>query len=220
MKYLIISLIISMLAFSNISYTDPLSDAKNKLQAISDKVSAIERNIAKNVHNRDKLRSEINNLDGQIGQLHRDIHKLESQVESTELRSQQLRQRNKRLHSELNSHGEAFKQQARVAYLAQRQNKWQLILSQSSLQDASRMAVMYDYVNQARIQQIQQLSDLASEVAQTQLQLRKEQKQLERLIQQQSAHQEVLQQARVQKEQAQLSVVKLIEQGQGELQQE
>ena len=220
MKSLIISIFFSVLAFANITDADQLSETQKKLQAISDKVSAIERDIAKHTQNRDKLRSEMTKLDGQVGQLHREIHQLGRQATSARRQLKQFNQKDKQLRNELTSQGSAFKQQVRMAYLAQRQNKLQLALSQASLQDASRMAVMYDYINQARIRQIQHLHDLAREVQRNRMQLQDEQARLQQLIQQQTAHQKVLQQARGQKELAQLSLVKLIEQGQGQLQTE
>lgn len=211
--------IFNVLAPIQAVFADQESQAQEKLQKVAAEIREIEQNIAKNTHNQDKLRAGMRKLDTQIGGLHKDIRRSNQNMQSVRERSQQLEAKDKQLRGELIKQGDAFKQQARMAYMTQHQSKWKLILTQSSLQDVGRMAVMYDYVNQARLEQIQHLNNVAEQLQQNQAQLNIEQTRLQQLVQQLTEQQAVLQQARGQKEQAQSALAQLLDQDQTRLKQ-
>lgn len=220
MQYGFIFLIFSSLAITQSIFADELRQAQQNLEEISAKVSQIERGIAKHIHDRNQLQREMEKLDTQIGTLHREMQLSNRQVLQVKQRSKQLNDKDSQLRKELAEQGNAFKQQVRIAYLAQRQSKWKLLLSQNNIQDAGKVAVMYDYVNQARVQHIQDLVTLAQELEDNQVQLKLEQKRLQALIQQQTQQNQVLQNARKQKHQAQGALAILIEEGQDKLKRE
>ena len=220
--HLLAFIILLLFSSLNIFYdasADQEAEARQKLQKLAAEISKIEQNIAKNSQDQKKLERDMQTLDRQIGRLHVDIRRLNQKVASAQQRSQQLSDKQTELHQELTDQGRAFSQQARMAYLSQRQSKWKLMLTQNSPQDAGRMAAMYDYVNQARLDQIGQLNQLAERIQQNQVDLATAQARMQKLIQQQNEQKSILQQARNHKQQAQQALVQLIDQDQSRLKQ-
>ena len=218
MRNYIFLLFISGLLASFTIYADQAEKARQELKELTAEISKIEQNIAKNTQNQKQLRKDMRALDTNIGALHQEIRHSEQRVKSVKARAQQLTAKDKQLRSELVEHGDAFKRQARTAYLTQHQSKWKLMLTQNSLQDVGRMAVMYDYVNKARLQEIQHLNDLAEKVEQNQAELSSERSRLQALIEQQTEQQSILKKARGQKEKGQSALAQLIDQDQSRLQ--
>lgn len=216
-NYIFFILFSGLLASSTI-YADQVEEARQALKELVAEIGKIEQNIAKNTRDQKRLRKDMRALDTQIGALHREIRQSEKRVSGVKARAQQLAAKDKQLRSELVKQGNAFKQQARTAYLTQHQSKWKLMLMQNSVQDVGRTAVMYDYVNKARLQQIQHLNELAEKVQQNQAELSIERAHLQTLIEQQTEQQGVLKKARKQKEKAQSTLAQLIDQDQSRLQ--
>ena len=191
--------------------------AHEKLQRISEEINKIEQSIAKNTRDKDQLRVDMQQMDKRIGQLHGEIRQLNQHVSTARKRAQQLTAEQKRLQTRLADQAQSFSHQARMAYLYQRQSKFKLILAQNSIQEAGRIAVMYDYVNQARLQQMERSRQLAEQVAQNRDAVQAEQTRLQDLIHAQAEQRKLLQRARNQKQQAQQAVTQLIDQDQSRL---
>ena len=198
---------------------DQLTQAQQKLQELATEISKIEQNIAKNQDDQDELLQDMQTLDQQIGRIHNEIRKLNERLKAAELRSRQLTAEQQKLTANLTDQADAFNQQARMAYITQQQSKWKLMLAQSSLQEAGRVAVMYDYINRARLQQIQHLNQLADRIRHNQIELTAEQVRMQKLIQQQTEQKMVLKQAHHNKYKAQQALAQLIDQDQSRLKQ-
>ena len=215
--YIILLFFSGLFIFPSVG-ADRLTSAQEKLQKLAAEISKIEQNIAKNQHDQDELLQDMQSLEKKIGRLHNAIRILNKERASAEHRSRQLTAEQQKLTLSLADQAAAFKQQARMAYMTQQQSKWKLMLAQHSLQEAGRVAVMYDYINKARLQQIQHLNQLADRIRDNQVKLTAEQVRMQKLIQQQNKQKAVLKQAHLNKQKAQQAIAQLIDQDQSRLQ--
>ncbi len=220
MNRFILLILFNVLALNMALGADELAQAQDKLNEIASSIGKIEKSIAKNIRDHAELQADMLMLDKQIGGLHQEITRLNKKAAKASKKAAELDEKDKALQGELASHGDALKQQVRMAYLSQQQNKWKLILSQDSLQTAGRISIMYDYINNSRVQQIRDINDLAFKIRSNQRQLKQERAKMEKLIAQQSRQARVLQGARTQKERAQVSLDQLIEEDRNRLKRE
>ena len=99
--------------------------------------------------------------------------------------------------------------QIRNSYSSRAQSKWKLLLSQNSLQDAGRNSVIYDYIHQARVEQISHISQFNRRNKElTSLLLNNSKKLCKNLLKNQSKEQSGLEKVRIRKEKAQRELEK------------
>ena len=183
-----------------------ISDTQKRLNTITNNVHKIETNIAKNVKNHELVRKEMAKLDREIGHLHQQISLSESKIADSKKRFQVLQKEKQQLSDELNKQSHLFQRQVKLAYVTGQQSKWKLLLSQNSLQNVGKNGVIYDYIHQARLAEMERIHHLAQQIKQNQDQISHQQEKLESLLQQYDQEQSVLSQARAQKQQYQASL--------------
>ena len=210
-NFLLICLIFSHLLLNIGVCQESISETQKRLDTITNSLQQIETKIAKNVKNHGVVKKELAKLDQEIGQLHQQIAQSESKITASKNEHQSLQEEKSRLHGELNTQNQLFKDQVKMAYTSSHQSKWKLILSQSSLQNVGRYATMYDYIHQARILEMQRIYSLADQVKQNQERLNQQQAEIESLLQQFDQERSVLKQARIQKQQIQDSLQERID---------
>lgn len=198
---LIICILFSQLLLNNAICQESISDTQKRLDTITNSVQRIENKIAKNVKNHELVHKEMAKLDQEIGHLHQQIAQSESKILLSKKRFNSLQDEKSRLSEDLEKQSDLFRGQVKMAYLSSNQSKWKLLLSQSSLQHAGKYATMYDYIHQARLNEMQRINELSDQIKQNQTHLTEQQTKLEVLLQQLDQEQSVLTQARVQKQQ-------------------
>ncbi len=124
----------------------------------------------------------MNQLEREIGKLHQRVKSSKIKIANSKQRYQQLQKEKAHLDEILVGQGELFKQQIRSTYSTRSQSKWKLLLSRNSLQDAGRNSVIYDYIHQARAEQINHISNLADNIKNNQLTLKRQQETLQNLL--------------------------------------
>jgi septal ring factor EnvC (AmiA/AmiB activator) len=217
---LIMCLFFNQLAVNSAHGQDDLSQTQQQLNTIAKIVDQIESNLAKNIENHDVVRKEMDQLDREVGKLHQRIRDSKAKISTSRHKHQQLQKEKAHLEESLADQSELFKQQIRHAFSTRSQSKWKLLLSQNSLQDTGRNSVIYDYIHQARVEQINHITNLADEIKTNQLALQQQQETLQNLLNIQSKEQSGLETARIRKEKAQRELEKSIEHDQSNLKQE
>jgi len=216
----IIGLSFNLLAINPAISENDLSQTQQQLDTLTKIIDQIENNLAKNIKNHDVVRKEMGQLDREIGKLHQRIKASKIKIADSKHSYQQLQNEKERLDEELVGQGELFKQQIRSTYSARSQSKWKLLLSQSSLQDAGRNSVIYDYIHQARVKQVNHISNLAEDIKTNQLAQKQQQDTLQNLLNNQSNEQSGLEKVRIRKEKAQRELEESIQGDQNNLKQE
>ncbi len=199
---------------------DDLSQTQQQLDTIAKIVDQIESKLAENVKNHDVVRREMSELDREIGKLHQRIKDSKTKIANSRDKYQQLQKEKSQLDQALADQGDLLKLQIRNSYSSRSQSKWKLLLSQNSLQDAGRNSVIYDYIHQARVEQISLISNLTEEIKNNQIALKQQQETLQKLLNNQSKEQSGLEKVRIRKEKAQRELEKSIESDQNNLKQE
>ncbi len=192
------SLLLNNLAYSK----EDLTEAQTRLDTITKSVQRIETKIAKNVKNHELVKKELAKLDKEIGKLHHHISQSKSKISNNKSQHQQLQKEKQQLKEALKVQSKLFKKQVRMAYVTNSQSKWKLLLSQTSLQNAGKNALIYDYIHQARLEEMEQINQLAEKIKVNQEALMRQQSQLEALLQQHDQEQSILANVRHQKQQA------------------
>ena len=196
------------------------SHTQNQLNKINKIIGEIEHELDKNRRNQKAVLKEMAELEREIGQLHKNIEQTKQHISENHLEHAQLVKQSEILSNKLQAQQSHLQQQMRLAYSTGAQSKWKLLLSQNSLQHVGRNAVIYDYIHKARIEQINYMQQLASEIRSNELAQQEQHKSLQMLLNKQSKAQNDLINVRREKEKIQIRLAKKIELGSTNLKQE
>lgn len=186
---------------ANQGYADnEISDTQRQLDKISQIVAEIEQELQKSQKNHKLVENELAQLEQEIGKLHQQIDASKRQIKTSKEELASLEKQSSELKQQINLHSDHFRQQIRLAYSAGEQSKWKLLLSQHSLQNVGRNAVIYDFIHQAQARQIKQMQLLTQQVAENQTAKQQEHEKLQNLLKKQSNAQSGLQKARKEKQ--------------------
>lgn len=110
------------------------------------------------------LESELKESETDIGRLKRESSELEQQIRDGETRLLDLREQAKELQTSLEAQQEQIAQQVRAAYMAGQQGYLKVLLNQDDPGRMARMMRYYEYVGQARVEEINRFNDTLSQI--------------------------------------------------------
>ncbi len=110
------------------------------------------------------LESELKDSETDIGRLKRESNELEQQIRDGETRLLDLREQAKALQASLAAQQEQIAQQVRAAYMAGQQGYLKVLLNQDDPGRMARMMRYYEYVGQARVEEINRFNDTLSQI--------------------------------------------------------
>ncbi|MFZ2289625.1 MAG: peptidoglycan DD-metalloendopeptidase family protein [Halopseudomonas yangmingensis] len=99
---------------------------------------------------------ELATVERDIGQIRRQSRELQQQLQQGEQQLQQMQLQSQALEQEVAGQQQQIARQLRAAWMAGEQDSLRVLLSQDDPQRASRMLRYYQYLNRARMQEIQQ----------------------------------------------------------------
>ncbi len=185
-----------------------ISDKQSELHKLQGEITELQRSLSDSSKKRQTLQSQLQQAEQQIGRTTRKLRVLDGRLERQEQLLQTLRQQQASQRLQLQDNQQALVEQIRSAYVMGRQERIKILLNQQDPATISRMMVYYDYFNRARSEQINRISSLLDQLAETEAQQHQEQEQLQYL---RAAAREQYQ--KLQQEQAQrASVLALLEQ--------
>ena len=202
-----ISILLSKLLLNSVYAEEDISAIDQKLSNIAKIVSEIETKLKKSKQDQAVVEKDLQQLEGEIGQLHREIDRTKKQISASQANLNTYKQEATRLDQKISDHSHDFKRQIRLAYSSNTQSKWKVLLSQNSLQNVGRNAVIYDFVHRARSEQINAMKSLANQVSENQKATQKEFESLQKMLNKHSNAQNSLEKIRNEKKniQAKLS---------------
>lgn len=184
----------------NPAYADDVKDTNKQLAKISKIVATIEAKLDKNQKNHEVVQKEMANLEREIGVLHQQIDHTKQQIQAKQSTLDKLGKQEIALEKKISTHSEIFKKQIRLAYVSGSQSKWKALLSQNSLQDVGRNAVIYDLVHQSRSQQISEMKVLIDQARESKQRSEIEQISLQKLLNKHTNAQSSLEKVRIEKQ--------------------
>lgn len=142
---------------------------------VEQKLAKLQSQIQKSQKKLEKDRGEVGQLEKQlrdsersIGELNQQLKATESTLEDTRLKIQNLESQKQELLSKLSKHRSILYSQIRSEYLYGGQQKLKLMLNQQEPTKLARNLVYYDYLHRARLQEIEQASQILHSVNEVQ----------------------------------------------------
>ncbi|MEM8844175.1 MAG: peptidoglycan DD-metalloendopeptidase family protein [Pseudomonadota bacterium] len=199
---------------------EDLDDVQRELEEISQNLQKIENSLAKNLQDHEIIQQESAKLDREIGRLHKQLLKSKTGIQSNQKELYRLKQEKAELDKQFVEQRKQYRHQLQAAYSLHSQSKWKFLLSQNSLQNIGRNAVIYDYLHDAQHREISDTLELSKQVIINQQALSKQQQKLETLVQQQDAEQTMLIEMRAQKQKAETQLLSMIDKDKASLSEE
>lgn len=201
------TVLVAILAFSPInnvvSDSKSWAESKQKLDEITASIKKLEQNIQHDSGELNRLQREMTDLDKQIGYMHQQMAALEQDLQQTQASQTALLTQQAELKQTLAEQDTALRRQVRLAYMSQRKGKWQSLIGSTAGGNVGGSATMYEYVHQARINEIQTLVETSQALIANQAALENKQKKISGILEQQNEQIAVLDSARIQKDKAQ-----------------
>lgn len=161
------------------------ADAERQRGAVQEEIAKVQKQLERDQARGDTLQRELRAIERQSAKLGKETRALERQEQQqhaswTELKSQRIASQ-KALHEER----KALAKQLRSAYLAGHSERLSLVLSQDDPALLGRVLNYHDYVNRARLQQLEAVKTRVETLTAVETKLQAAAKRLSRLRQQQ-----------------------------------
>jgi murein hydrolase activator len=129
-------------------------DRTQELSRIRERMQAIDQSLQADRLKQDSLARDLRDTEQSIARLSRTLRKLGADAEVQEQAVAKTRQQRAGVARQLESERGALRQQVRAAYLMGRQQQTKLLLNQEDPGRLGRVLIYYDYLNRARVRQI------------------------------------------------------------------
>ncbi|HEY1889578.1 MAG TPA: peptidoglycan DD-metalloendopeptidase family protein [Steroidobacteraceae bacterium] len=173
--------------------------ARAQLQAVSDQIARIARQVSRGQAERDRLTRQLRVTEESVGKAQAALDDLRQQRQAGATRRAQLLAQKHQLEADLAGNRDALAGQLRAAYLTGREEPLRLLLNQGNPARAGRMFVYYSYFSRARALKIQAIEADLQRIGQLDGQLQAQDTKLAGLQQAQQLQVSTLRQARSQR---------------------
>lgn len=177
--------ILALLLLSSLiapALADQRADTQRQLEAARQDVAELKKMLEKLQQEKSGVQQQLKKTETEMGTLEGQVKELQRELKSSEQEIQRLDQEKKKLQSARTEQQRLIAIQARAAYQSGRQEYVKLLLNQQNPEKFSRTLTYYDYLSQARLEQLsafnetlRQLANVEQEIVthQTQLQVQK-----------------------------------------------
>lgn len=159
-------------------FADEKADAQKQLEAARADVAELKKLLDKLQQEKSGVQQSLQKTETDMGQLEKQIKGLQNELQQSQDEIQQLDQEKKKLQSSRLEQQRLIGIQARAAYQSGRQEYVKLLLNQQQPEKFSRTLTYYDYLSEARMQQLatfnetlRQLANVEQDIANQQAQL-------------------------------------------------
>ncbi len=146
---------LALLALGLPSAESAPADRTQALEQIRARIQAIDKSLQEDRLRKDDLARALRETEQSIARLSRDLDKIDDEVTVQEQKVAKTRQERAAIARKLESERGALRQQVRAAYLMGRQQQAKLLLNQEDPGKLGRVLTYYDYLNRARVRQIE-----------------------------------------------------------------
>lgn len=157
---------------------DQRADTQRQLEAARQDVAELKKLLEKLQQEKSGVQQQLKKTETEMGALESQVKELQRELEGSEQEIQRLDQEKKKLQSARTEQQRLIAIQARAAYQSGRQEYVKLLLNQQNPEKFSRTLTYYDYLSQARLEQLaafnetlRQLAGVEQEIANHQAQL-------------------------------------------------
>lgn len=157
---------------------DQRADAQRQLEAARQDVAELKKLLDKLQQEKSGVQQQLKKTETEMGDLEGQVRELQRELNGSEAEIKRLDQEKKKLQSARIEQQRLIGIQARAAYQSGRQEYLKLLLNQQNPERFSRTLTYYDYLSQARLEQLtafnetlRQLGNVEQEIASHQAQL-------------------------------------------------
>ena len=164
---------------------DEKTEAQRQLEAARADVAELKKMLDKLQQEKSGVQKDLQKTETEMGQLERQVKDLQNELNSSEEEIRRLDDEKKKLEGARLEQQRLIGIQARAAYQSGRQEYLKLLLNQQNPEKFSRTLTYYDYLSEARLEQLQafnetlrQLANVEQEIAHHQNQLQQQKSEL------------------------------------------
>jgi septal ring factor EnvC (AmiA/AmiB activator) len=169
-------------AFTFAVANDQRAQTKQELAQAAKDISELKKQLCKIKQEKSSAEQELKKTETEIGRLEKQVNELQQQKNKTEVELSELDQQKKKLHNSRLEQQKLIAIQARAAYQSGQQEPLRLLLNQQQPEKFSRNLTYYQYIGQARQQQIhtfnetlRQLGNISAQISRQQTKLAEQQ---------------------------------------------
>ncbi len=162
----------------NQAIADQRAETQQQLEAARKDVAELKKLLEQLQQEKSGVQKELRSTETEMGELEKQVKSLENELKKSEDDIQRLNQEKKKLQDARLEQQRLIGIQARAAYQSGRQEYLKLLLNQQEPEKFSRTLTYYDYLSQARLEQLEtfnetlrQLANVENDIATQQAQL-------------------------------------------------
>lgn len=179
---------------------DDYQQHADELEALRERITAIESALAEREEQRDVVVAELRSLEQAIGAAVRRLAELDEQLAAREQRVDELRKAVEAERRAVASHRDVLRREIRDAYASGRQEYLKLLLNQEDPAALDRLLIYFDYIGRARSERIRTAMAAMEDYREMRAELQTEVDRLEAVRHEQEAERQELAQQRQDRE--------------------
>ncbi|MDM8348308.1 murein hydrolase activator EnvC [Pseudomonas sp. sp1636] len=160
------------------TFADEKADTQKQLEAARSDVAELKKLLEKLQQDKSGVQKELQKTETEMGQLEKQVKDLQKSLKDGEGEIQRLNQEKKKLHDARLEQQRLIGIQARAAYQSGRQEYLKLLLNQQNPEKFSRTLTYYDYLSEARMEQLATFNETLRQLANVEQDIVNQQNQL------------------------------------------
>ena len=158
---------------------DQRADTQRQLEAARQDVAELKKLLEKLQQEKSGVQQQLKKTETEMGELESQVKDLQHELKDSEQEIQRLDQEKKKLQSARTEQQRLIAIQARAAYQSGRQEYVKLLLNQQNPEKFSRTLTYYDYLSQARLEQLSAFNETLRQLANVEQEITSHQAQLQ-----------------------------------------
>ena len=160
------------------AFADEKADAQKQLEAARSDVAELKKLLEKLQQDKSGVQKDLRKTETEMGELEKQVEELQKSLKDGEVEIQRLNQEKKKLHDARLEQQRLIGIQARAAYQSGRQEYLKLLLNQQNPEKFSRTLTYYDYLSEARMEQLATFNETLRQLANVEQEIVNQQNQL------------------------------------------
>lgn len=174
--------ILALILFSSLiapAIADQRADTQRQLEAARQDVAELKKLLEKLQQEKSGVQQQLKKTETEMGDLENQVKELQRELKGSEQEIQRLDQEKKKLQGARTEQQRLIAIQARAAYQSGRQEYVKLLLNQQNPEKFSRTLTYYDYLSQARLEQLAAFNETLRQLANVEQEINSHQAQLQ-----------------------------------------
>ncbi len=160
------------------AFADERAQTQQQLDATRQDIAELKKLLSKVQEEKSGVQKELKGTETELGKLQKQVDALQKELQKSESELQRLDAEKKKLQSARTEQQRLIAIQARAAYQNGRQEYLKLLLNQQNPEKFARTLTYYDYLSQARLEQLKNFNETLRQLANVEKDIAAQQAQL------------------------------------------